>query len=80
MKNCLGEMTMPNVTVHKGTPQQMLSAWVDRMQSHRVQTPLAPVEIVVPNLTLANWLKTVVPLVNVQLVTWSEWFFRHFPS
>lgn len=71
---------MPNVTVHKGTPQQMLSAWVDRMQSHRVQTPLAPVEIVVPNLTLANWLKTVVPLVNVQLVTWSEWFFRHFPS
>ncbi len=71
---------MPKVIVHKGTPQQVLSAWVNRMQSHRVETPLSPVEIVVPNLTLAYWLKTVTPLVNVKVVTWCEWFFRHFPS
>ncbi|PSR31619.1 MAG: hypothetical protein C7B46_16600 [Sulfobacillus benefaciens] len=73
-------MTMPTVTVHRGTPQQMLSAWVDRMQSHRAETPLSLIEIVVPNTALVHWLKTITPLVNVRVVTWSEWFFRHFPS
>ncbi len=71
---------MSKIDVRPGTPAQIFSNWLQLMAERRKAQSLKPLVTIVPTDTMAHWLKTSTVLINVQIVTFTEWVHSRLPA
>ncbi len=69
---------MPSIQIRTGDGSRLLADWKNGM--HHRRDPLKPLVTIVPSTTVAEWLRSQTQLVNVQIVTWTDWLGTLMPS
>jgi len=69
---------MSSIQIRSGAGPELLADWKHLLRHRR--DPLKPIVVIVPSPTVADWLRTRMPLVNVKIVTWTDWLWDLMPS